>query len=59
MTEKKNYTPDQMEDAKKLAKAIPTMVGSQERVYGIVEPDIYDDLMANIKTEIGKVLSKR
>ncbi len=44
---------------KLLSNSIPTMVGSQERVYGIVEPDIYDDLMANIKTEIGKVLSKR
>jgi len=44
---------------KLLSNSIPTMVGSQERVYGIVEPDIYDDLMANIKAEIGKVLSKR
>lgn len=44
---------------KLLSNSIPTMIGSQERVYGIVEPDIYDDLMANIKTEIGKVLSKR
>ena len=44
---------------KLLSNSIPTMVGSQERGYGIVEPDIYDDLMANIKTEIGKVLSKR
>lgn len=43
---------------KLLSNSIPKMVGSQERVYGIVEPDIYDDLMANIKAEIGKVLKK-
>lgn len=44
---------------KLLSNSIPTMIGSQERVYGIVEPDIYNDLMANIHAEIGKVLNKR
>lgn len=43
---------------KLLSNSIPKMVGSQERVFGIVEPDIYDDLMANIHAEIGKVLKK-
>jgi hypothetical protein len=32
------------------------MVGNQERVFGVVEPDIYDNLMSNIQKEIGKVL---
>jgi hypothetical protein len=34
------------------------MVGSQKRVYGIVKPEIYDNLMANIQSEIKKVLGK-
>jgi len=41
---------------KLLSNSVPKMVGSQERVYGIVEPDIYDNLMANIQAEIRKVL---
>ena len=41
---------------KLMSNSIPKMVGNQERVYGIVEPDIYDNLMANIRAEIGKVL---
>jgi len=41
---------------KLLSNSIPKMVGSQERVYGIVEPDIYDNLMANVQAEIRKVL---
>ena len=41
---------------KLLSNSIPKMVGNQEKVYGIVEPDIYDNLMANIRAEIGKVL---
>lgn len=43
---------------KLLSNSIPKMVGNQEKVYGIVEPDIYDNLMANIRAEIGKVLMK-
>lgn len=44
---------------KLLSNSIPKMIGSQERVYGIVEPDIYNDLMANIHAEIGKVLKSK
>lgn len=44
---------------KLLSNSIPKMIGSQERVFGVIEPDIYNDLMANIHTEIGKVLKKR
>lgn len=43
---------------KLLSNSIPKMVGSQKRVYGIVEPEIYDNLMANVQAEIRKVLSK-
>jgi len=43
---------------KLLSNSIPKMVGSQKRVYGIIEPDIYDDLMDNIHQEIRKVLNK-
>lgn len=43
---------------KLLSNSIPKMVGSQERVYGIVEPNIYDNLMDNIVREIGKVMKK-
>ena len=41
---------------KLLSNSIPKMVGNQEKVFGVVEPDIYDNLMKNIQTEIGKVL---
>lgn len=41
---------------KLLSNSIPKMIGSQERVYGIVEPGIYDNLMANVQAEIRKVL---
>ena len=44
---------------KLLSNSIPKMVGSQERVYGIVEPDIYDNLMENIQSEIRRVLNNR
>lgn len=42
---------------KLLSNSIPKMVGSQKRVYGIVEPEIYDNLMANVQAEIRKVLN--
>lgn len=44
---------------KLLSNSVPKMVGSQERVYGIVEPDIYDNLMENIQSEIRRVLNNR
>ena len=41
---------------KLLSNSIPKMVGNQQKVYGIVEPDIYDNLLANVQAEIAKVL---
>lgn len=41
---------------KLLSNSIPKMVGNQEKVFGVVEPDIYDNLMNNIMVQIGKVL---
>ncbi len=41
---------------KLLSNSIPKMVGNEDRVLGVVEPDIYDDLMDNILTQIKKVL---
>lgn len=41
---------------KLLSNSIPKMVGNEKRVFGIVEPDIYNNLMANIQAEIGRVL---
>lgn len=43
---------------KLLSNSIPKMVGNQEKVYGIVEPHIYSNLMDNIAKEIDKVLKK-
>lgn len=43
---------------KLLSNSIPKMVGSQEKVYGVVEPHIYSNLMDNISKEIEKVLKK-
>ena len=34
MTEKKNYTPDQMEDAKKLAQIVKEKCGVKEAIIG-------------------------
>jgi hypothetical protein len=41
---------------KLLSNSIPKMIGNQERVFGVVEPDIYDNLMDNVMKEIKKVL---
>jgi hypothetical protein len=43
---------------KLLSNSIPKMIGNQDRVFGVVEPEIYDNLMGNIQKEIGKVLKK-
>lgn len=42
---------------KLMSNSIPTMVGSQEHVYGILEPKIHDMLLANVQKEIEKVKS--
>lgn len=41
---------------KLLSNSVPKMVGSQERVYGIIEPQIYDTLMENIQKQIQKAV---
>lgn len=41
---------------KLLSNSVPKMVGSQERVYGIIEPQIYDTLIENIQKEIQKAV---
>lgn len=43
---------------KLLSNSIPKMVGNQEKVYGVVEPHIYSNLMDNIMKEISKVVDK-
>lgn len=43
---------------KLLSNSIPKMIGSQKRVYGVVEPNIYQNLMKNIRAEIDRVLEK-
>ena len=40
---------------KLLSNSIPTMIGSKERVFGVLEPEIYDTLMGNIIKEIERV----
>lgn len=40
---------------KLLSNSIPVMVGNQDRVYGVVEPEIYNHLMDNIIKEIRRV----
>ena len=40
---------------KLLSNSIPTMIGSKDRVYGVIEPEIYDTLMDNILKEIKRV----
>lgn len=41
---------------KLLSPTIPQMLGNEEKVYGIVQPNIYSDLQENINKHIGKVL---
>lgn len=35
------------------------MIGSEKRVFGILRPKIYENLMANIQKEIDKTLASR
>lgn len=41
---------------KLLSPSIPTMIGNEKEVYGIVEPDIAEDLKENINKHINKLL---
>lgn len=40
---------------KLLSNSIPVMIGNEDKVYGVVEPDIYSNLMDNILKEIKRV----
>ena len=40
---------------KLLSNSVPTMIGNKERVFGVLEPEIYDTLMDNIINEIKRV----
>lgn len=41
---------------KLLSNSIPVMIGNQDKVYGVVEPEIYNLLLGNVQAEIRKVL---
>lgn len=41
---------------KLLSPSIPNMLGNEEKVYGIVEPDIQNNLQANLSKYINKIL---
>ena len=43
---------------KLLSPSIPTMLGNEKRVYGVVSPEINNMLQANIQKHIAKVLSE-
>lgn len=42
---------------KLMSNSIPVMIGEKKKVYGIVEPNIYRNLMTNLQAEIEKVKS--
>lgn len=44
---------------KLLAVSAPKMIGSEKRVFGVLRPKIYDDLMMNIQKEIDRTLASR
>lgn len=44
---------------KLLSPSIPTMIGNEEKVYGIVRPNIEDNLQKNIQKQIDKILGGR
>ena len=38
------------------SNSIPIMIGNEDRVYGVVKPNIQDNLQRNIEYQIRKVL---
>lgn len=42
----------------KYSNSIPIMIGNEKRVYGIVKPDIQENLKANVEKQVWKVLGK-
>lgn len=49
------YNKPRLPIKKLLSNSIPTMIGSKERVFGVLEPEIYNTLMGNIIKEIERV----
>lgn len=49
------YYKSRLPIKKLLSNSIPTMIGSKERVFGVLEPEIYNTLMGNIIKEIERV----
>ena len=49
------YYKSRLPIKKLLSNSIPTMIGSKERVLGVLEPEIYNTLMGNIIKEIERV----
>ena len=50
---------DMTQIKKLLAVSAPKMIGSEKRVFGILRPTIYENLMTNIQKEIDKTLASR
>lgn len=50
---------DMTQIKKLLAVSAPKMIGSEKRVFGILRPKIYDNLMTNIQKEIDRTLASR
>lgn len=49
------YYKSRLPIKKLLSNSIPTMIGSKERVFGVLEQEIYNTLMGNIIKEIERV----
>ena len=49
------YYKSRLPIKKLLSNSIPTMIGSKERVFGVLEQEIYNTLMGNIIKEIDRV----
>lgn len=49
------YYKSRLPIKKMLSNSIPTMIGSKERVFGVLEQEIYNTLMGNIIKEIERV----
>lgn len=44
---------------KLLSPSIPQMLGNEKRVYGIIEPEIEEILVQNIRAEVSKIMEAR
>lgn len=48
---------DMTQIKKLLSISAPKMIGDEKKVYGVLRPEIYDNLMKNIRKEIDKVVN--